>query len=447
MELFVLALVYFFSVAFAAPGHTLNPRGLPVPPAQDDFYNPPSGYESQPLGAILKTRKVDQAFGVLVIPEKIHAVYQYLVRSEDSLNQPNAIVTTLFVPLNADPSKLVSYQPAEDSAYVSCAPSYAMRLGSDPQGIITTQIEQILAQAPLNEGYYVNIPDYEGPKSAFGAAHQAGYALLNSLKAVLSDGATTGVNKDAKVALWGYSGGSIPTAWGASLAPTYAPGINLVGAAAGGAVLNVTHVALYNMGKYSAGLILAAMNGLSHEFSDFDDFINANVYPQKLQQFRAAGDVCEIFYFTQNLFSQWTDWFAQGSAVLNAPVVVAATAKSNLLTAKLVPKAPIFLYNSIGDEIIPASDSDVWYKQLCAAGASVTYHQDLLGGHITQAVVGAGDAFVWIKDRLNGVQTLGCRKQDALTNALTPTGLSGLGEVIASAISTYLLQNPIGTFA
>lgn len=447
MHLYFLALISLFAAASAAPSPFLQPRSLPLPPSQDDFYNPPSGYESKPLGTILKSRKVDQTFGVVVIPEKIHAVYQYLVRSEDSSNQPNAIVTTLFVPTNADPSKLVSYQPAEDSTYINCAPSYAMRLGADPKGILTSQIEQTLAQAPLNAGYYVNIPDYEGPKSSFGAAHQAGYALLNSLKAVLSDGATTGLNKDAKVAVWGYSGGTIPSTWGASFAPTYAPDINIVGVAAGGAVLNVSSFIAANLGTYSAGLFLGILSGLSHEFSDFSNYIYANLYPQKVDLFKSVEKNCLITYTLPNIFTQFKDWFPQGLGILTAPPIKAGLLKSDLAASGLVPKAPVFLYNTIADEIVPSVASDVWYKTACAAGATVTYHQDLLGGHITESILGAGDAFSWIKDRLNGIQVLGCTKKTVLNNALTPSGLAGLGDIIAGSLTTYLLQLPVGIFA
>jgi hypothetical protein len=46
-------------------------------------------------------------------PQNIKGVYQFLYRSTDALGIATATVTTLMVPVNADPSKLVSYQTAE----------------------------------------------------------------------------------------------------------------------------------------------------------------------------------------------------------------------------------------------------------------------------------------------------------------------------------------------
>ncbi|ODV81349.1 LIP-domain-containing protein [Suhomyces tanzawaensis NRRL Y-17324] len=124
-----------------------------------------------------------------------------------------------------------------------CAPSYALQTGSDPSTWISTQIEQVLSEAGLYEGWVVVVPDFLGPKGAFGVGLQAAHATLNSLKAVVSSNAITGASKDAQIALWGYSGGSQPTVWAGALAPTYAPGLNIVGATVGGLLNDLEQVA------------------------------------------------------------------------------------------------------------------------------------------------------------------------------------------------------------
>lgn len=159
MKLLYLFLSLFLQTVLAAPH--LSTRNIPVPPSQDPFYQPPAGFESQPVGSILRHRIRENLFGIVVLPEKVKQVHQFLVRSENSFGVPNAILTTLFIPYNADPSKLLSYQAAEDAAFIDCLPLYAMQLLLNPATILTPQVEQLLAQTGLNAGWYVVIPDFE----------------------------------------------------------------------------------------------------------------------------------------------------------------------------------------------------------------------------------------------------------------------------------------------
>jgi len=105
-----------------------------------------------------------------------------------------------------------------------------MQLGADADTILTAQIEQLLAQAGLNEGWYVVIPDHQGPKSTFVVGESAGHIVLDSIRATLRSGNITGIHEDAKVTLWGYSGGSFASGWAAQMHPTYASELKIVGA-------------------------------------------------------------------------------------------------------------------------------------------------------------------------------------------------------------------------
>ena len=78
--------------------------------------------ESQPNGAILATRSIAAA-GLTLIPTlSIHS-YQILYKTTDQDDKPLATVTTVFTPLLADKSKLLSFSIAEDSAANKCAAS------------------------------------------------------------------------------------------------------------------------------------------------------------------------------------------------------------------------------------------------------------------------------------------------------------------------------------
>ncbi|CAH2353227.1 putative lipase 4 [[Candida] railenensis] len=435
MRFLVSFLLFLVSVS-AAPFYR---RIDLVSPANDSFYFPPSGYESSTVGTILKTRQIDNPFTASIIPQKIKGVYQFLVRSEDTFGNANAIVTTLFVPSNADGKKILSYQIAEDSANIDSAPSYTLRETSDSN----LQADEIMMQACINQGWYVVVPDYEGPKSAFGAGIQAGRATLNSMRAVLNSGSTYGISSDAKVAYWGYSGGSIATGWASLLEPSYAPELkkNTAGYAMGGVVANIQHTAEANMGNIGAGLIITAINGLSQEYPDLLEFVDENVYADKLKAFTSplTDDPASF------LFATWAEYFKTGTSTLSNPVVTAITTANSMVSSSYIPTAPLFMYNSIIDEIIPASDATTLYTNLCKGGASISYKQDLVFGHIVESIVGSADAFVWLQARFAGTAQTGCTKQFSLSNALNLQALIGFGEIFAEPLLTLLLSGKMSS--
>ena len=147
------------------------------PPSQDDFYKAPAGFKAAKPGDILKTRKSPNKPSSLYAPVEVQNSWQLLVRSEDSFGNPNAFVTTIIQPKNADPSKVVSYQNWEDASNINCSPSYGLQLGA-PLSTILTQLDMTFIVPPLKSGYYVVLPDYEGPKSTFGVGRQSGKATL-----------------------------------------------------------------------------------------------------------------------------------------------------------------------------------------------------------------------------------------------------------------------------
>lgn len=426
----------------AAPPVNAKARDGPVQPTDDPFYTPPSGYENQPLGTILRFREKTNAYGIIVFQEHVKHVYQVLVRSEDTFHQPLAIMTTLFVPYNADPTKLLSYQTAEDSAYINCAISYAMQLWSDPTTYITSQIEQLNIIGGLQQGWYVVVPDHEGPKSTYVAGWLAGYAVLNSVKAILSTGNQTGIDPNAEVTFWGYSGGSLGSGWGAQLQPTYYPELNLIGAAYGGIIVNVTSVASNNMGSLFAGLVISAINGLSNEYPTLKEFISTAVIPEKLSTFTNAEHLCLIEYVPYYAFDEWTDYIPEGEAVLNNPIVKNVTDQNNMITNGLIPKCPLMWYSSANDEILPIADTDALYQHFCSNGVSVTFHRDELSEHITQAIVGAGEALNWLIGRYNGTSAPEqCVLTQSISNLLLPGSIAGLEKTGSAALAAAMGVN------
>ena len=431
MRLLYLVLAWgFCTLIRAAPPVNIHARDLPIPPSEDPFYNPPAGFEDAELGAILRMRKKQNPYGVVTFEADVKAVYQVLVRSEDTFKQPIAVMSTIFVPHNANSSRLLSYQVAEDSAQIDCSPSYAMQLYSNPRTYITGQIELLLVVAALEKGWYVVVPDHEGPKSTYIAGWLAGYAVLNLIKAALHTGNSTGIDPDAEVALWGYSGGSLGSGWGAQLQPTYYPELNLVGAAYGGIIVDIQHIAEYTMGTIFAGLVISAISAISNEYPSLKQLIKEKVRPDMYEDFTRAQNFClaeEVAYYA---FAEWSDYIDEGAQILQDPIVLNITDQNNMLMNGMVPECPLFFYASEEDEILPVNDTHALYNHFCEQGASVTMKTDYISEHIIAAVSGAGLAFNFLQDRFNGVPApQECSLERSVSSVFDTGSIAGLGEV------------------
>jgi hypothetical protein len=104
-----------------------------------------------------------------------------LYRTTDALGNATAAVTTVLIPHNADPKKLVSYQVIQDSTGLDCGFSYKIQNPITKPDIVP-QIETFFMDALLQRGWYVAAPDYEGLDSMFGVGRMAGHAVLDGKK-------------------------------------------------------------------------------------------------------------------------------------------------------------------------------------------------------------------------------------------------------------------------
>jgi len=79
-------------------------------PNEDPFYTPPKGFEAQPLGAILRSRPVPNGITVDNIKTiKLKTSWQILYRTQNSVGEPEATVTTVLIPQKAASKKLLTF--------------------------------------------------------------------------------------------------------------------------------------------------------------------------------------------------------------------------------------------------------------------------------------------------------------------------------------------------
>jgi len=420
-------------------------RAIPQTPDKDPFYLPPPGYESAAPGTILASRPAPGRLAALsLLSVNIKQVTQLLYRTTNALGQPEVTVTTVMVPSNASYDKVVNYQVAEDSGgEINCNPSYTLQTGSQAQYAGTGNVEMLLILGALDQGWIVNSPDWEGPNSTFIEGFQAGQSTLDSVRAVLQSGSITGVKSNAKVAMWGYSGGALASEWAMELQAQYAPELSFVGAAIGGVTPNTPNVYhSINNGPF-AGLAAAGLIGMALAFPDFNTALQKQLKPSRAAQFNNVANNCfygdVVLYAGQNM----SNYFYDGEGIVTEPTIARYFQTNALMGQHGTPSMPLFVYKSQNDEISPVADTDALVNQFCNAGVSITYVRDAVGEHFTEAASSFPDVINYLTDRFNGVPISGCTTRNAYLTALDKGAPGTYGKIIAAELLN-VLGVPVG---
>ena len=419
---------------------SLRARQVPIPPNEDPFYIPPAGYESAAPGTILASRAVPSPISAFeLIPLSLAGAYQLLYRTADSFGNPTATVTTILIPKNANYSKLLSYQVAEDASFINCAPSYALQQFSESGGFagtVETQVEILAIGAALLQGWVVAMPDHEGPKAAFLANINSGQATLDGVRAALSSAAITGLASRPVITMWGYSGGSVATSFAAEMQPTYAPDLIIAGAAIGGLVPNISSATSLINRSFAAGLIPGGVLGLAHEYPVIATALDEFLVPSRAATFRQADSQCLGANVLQFLFQDVIGTYFVNDSVLTRPDVLAVL-NANAVGQR-APQIPLFMYKSINDELSAVQDTDAVYAAYCAGGTNVRYQRDLLSEHALLLITGIPSAILWLKDRMNSVPvTPGCSEANVISSLLDLKAQSVLGSELVALLKEF----------
>ncbi|KAL2807733.1 secretory lipase-domain-containing protein [Aspergillus granulosus] len=446
MVALLFQLLFFFLVPFLASAlPAVNERDGPLTPGEDPFYQPPAGWETKPPGAILRHRTPPfpiAAFGLAKV--NLDASHQILYRTTDSFGDPITTVTTVLVPHNADYTKVLSYQVAQDAADPNCSPSFAIQQFSDAGealALIMPQLEYLFMSSALNKGWVVIIPDHLGPRSAFLANHLSGQAVLDNIRAALASTSFTGISAKATVSMWGYSGGSLASGFAAELQPSYAPELRIAGAALGGTVPKILPVIEASNKGIFTGLIPAGIQGLANEYPSAVELIRDNIVPEKWADFNKTQELC----LTGNIIEYLGDdvyTYVKDPNIFHGPVATQLMNENAM--GQNTPEIPLLIYKSANDEISPVGDTDDLYNTYCSNGADIKYERDLLSEHALLAITGAPDAFLWLIDRMDGVPVQkGCSKTTRLTGLADPRAILALGLDIVRFLLGFLML-PVG---
>ncbi|WP_312884767.1 lipase family protein [Nocardia barduliensis] len=379
-------------LAATATAEPLYPR-----PDPDPFYAAPADLAAYQPGDVLGVRALPP---LAIFPGSTVTLVKF--RSTNSRAAPIAATTTVLTPAGRRPGgPLLSYQHFINALGTDCAISH--KLYGDDLNLTATvpSLNVVLAQ-----GWSVALPDHLGPQFALGAARLGGQIVLDGIRAVRRLPALA--VQDSATVLAGYSGGGLATAWAAALQPTYAPELELAGAAIGGAPMNmVTMAEALGLGPHpSFGLAMAAAIGLEREYPDRLP-ISSYLNPRGREVAAAMADSCSNEILTAGVGGSARD-YVTSTSIFDSRDARSVVEENSLELAAEVPETPIFEWHSQDDQQIPVGAIENTVRRWCAAGVRVqTVVVPAIGlqpalEHVAPAVLGAPVALLWLDARVRG---------------------------------------------
>ena len=382
------------------PHEELDRKVRPLLPSEDPFYQPPPGYQHALPGTVLRSRDVEVAFFGLI---RLRATAtQLLYRTMDMNGKPEAAVTTVIVPADVAPGQtcpLLSYQCAIDAVTSRCFPSYALRRHAKAIGAVP-QFDFLLVSAALAKGWAVSVPDHEGPNGLWGAPYEPGYCVLDGVRAALSS-ERIGLSALAPIALWGYSGGGLATAWAAQICADYAPELDIVGAVLGSPVGDLGHTFRRLHGGILAGLPALVIVALAHLYPDLDRVIREHTNEEGLallRQLETMTTAGAVIRMVRKDVSQYFD--RPLDEILTMPEVQHVV--DSIKLGATTPTPPVLIVQAVHDFLIDVADIDALADAYSAGGADVTYHRDAFCEHLLLHPLSAPMTLRWLSDRFAG---------------------------------------------
>lgn len=399
-HLFAVTVAAACAVSALVAGAPAADAATPVPPSQDPFYTYAG---STPLsqiapGTVLKERSVSVSIDGLTVPVSSD---QVLYRTTGELGQATVTVTTIIKPLiSLIGTKIVAYQTAYDALGSECDPSYTLQGGNSSDS--TAQEEELAIAAYVVAGFTVTVPDYEGTNLDWGAGQESGYGTLDAIRATES---YLGAASSTQVGMVGYSGGSIATEWASELAPSYAPGLHIIGAAAGGVPVDFAHNLTYVNGDDDwSGVIPAVLVSLGRAFGvDITPYLSS--YGEQVTS-QVSGECIASFASSYPGLTVQQLLLPQYSSPFDIPVLVSILNHLIMGTSGGTPAEPLLFgvgdSDGTGDGIMIDADVQALAHQYCQRGVPVTFTVYPFLPHSDAAVPFEAQALAFLEGQFNG---------------------------------------------
>ncbi|MQY04168.1 lipase family protein [Actinomadura macrotermitis] len=392
----------------AASAASAAPTGCTA--SEADIYAAPGEVTGNP-GELLACREVKLSNIPGDVPMKAWKV-RYV--STDTKGAKNIVTGTVAIPTAA-------WTKSGSRPTVAFNPG---TLGSGPQCAFSKQLagqyvdmyEGGNLQLFLKAGYAVTATDgvgyLDGQVHTYVIGANAGHALLDIVRAArLLPGGS--LKPDGKVGISGYSEGGAASLWAAQLASSYAPDVNVVGAAAGGVPGDLKLVAKQLNGSAFAGFLADALVGLNAAYPEmpFNELMNdagkravADVRKNCLYGTLAVFLGARVENYTKDKLTLDQIYKLTGPGGVTWSDVVdrqklgvdVGTADS---AAKYKIGFPVFQYRGWLEEIIPHETEDATRAAYCKAGINTTWKNTYPTEHLSTDWGAAGDVTNFLGDR------------------------------------------------
>lgn len=386
---FTWFLCFFFRIG--CPGSTTTTRPgtttttakpLPVGPAGDAFYVPPSPLPAGRAGDVIWQSSTPSGHWG-------SSAWKVLYRSTSATGQPIVVSGALLIPdaawTGGGPRPLVSVAPGTRGLGDSCAPSKGLS-GLD---------------ALLNKGWAVVQTDYEGLGTpgdhTYMVGPSQGHAVLDAARAALQL-KPGGLTAQSPIVLNGYSQGGAGAVSAGEEKATYAPELNVKGVAAGGVPADLNAVSANLEGTFFFGLLAMASSGFDAAYPEVN--LESYLTPQANTDLVRYRTQCMIDITLGLANKKMADLLINpASNPLTQPQIQARIADSYL--GNVAPALPHYLYHGVTDQIIPFAVGTGLRDRYCAKGVTVQWKEYPGVDHIAGATV--TDYVNWIDQRFKGV--------------------------------------------
>ncbi|MFA1547703.1 lipase family protein [Actinomadura chokoriensis] len=271
----------------------------------------------------------------------------------------------------------------------------------------------------LKAGYAIAATDgvgyLDGQVHTYMVGANAGHALLDIVRTSRQIPGGT-LTADGKVGISGYSEGGAAALWGAQLAASYAPELDVAGAAAGGVPGDLRLTAKQLNGGFFAGFLADALVGLNAAYPEmpFDELMNG----QGEQAIRDVRGNCLFGTLAVFLGARVENFSTDGLGLeqiygIEGPggVTWGEIVDRQKLGVDIGPASsgaryeigfPVFQYRGWLEEIIPHETEDGTRQAYCAAGVNTTWKNTYPTEHLSTDWGAAGDVTNFLGDRFEG---------------------------------------------
>jgi hypothetical protein len=182
---------------------------------------------------------------------------------------------------------------------------------------------------------------------------------------------------------------------------------------------------LFRKGPFS-GIGVAGIVGLRQAYPDLRAFLAQHLTAAGNRSFDLAATLCNpqdvSLFASRDIFS-----YFDIPDPLDQPVP-SKVLQINALGSH-TPTAPLYVYQSVNDEVVLPEDVDTLVNKYCSEGVDVEYRRDTLSEHVILVATGVpGD---WLEDRFDGkLVKKGCDIATVASSLQSPEATQVLGSVI-----------------